>query len=122
MLGGLYTVDPETGASEQIDLPDGAIAKGVTDGLLLRGRTLWVVENSANRLVRLRLSSDLSSGVVADVIDDDDVGGLFRVPTTVARHGDDLALVNARFDLGLPPPFGPGAPKGTDYDVVLIRR
>jgi streptogramin lyase len=122
VLGGLYTVDPETGASEQIELPAGAIAKGVADGLLLRGRTLWVVENSANRLVRLRLSSDLSSGVVADVIDDDDVGGLFRVPTTVARHGDDLALVNARFDLGLPPPFGPGAPKGTDYDVVLIRR
>jgi len=122
VLGGLYTVDPETGASEQIDLPAGAIAKGVTDGLLLRGRTLWVVENTANRLVKLRLNDDLSAGVVADVIDDDDVGGLFRVPTTVARHGDDLALVNARFDQGLPPPFGTGAPKGTDYDVVLIRR
>jgi hypothetical protein len=122
VLGGLYTVDPETGASEQIGLPAGAIAKGVADGLLLRGRTLWVVENTANRLVKLRLSADLSTGVVAEVIDNDDVGGLFRVPTTVARHGDDLALVNGRFDLGLPPPFGPGAPKGTDYDVVLIRR
>jgi hypothetical protein len=33
---------------------------------------------------------------------------MFQVPTTVARHGDELALVNARFDLGLPPPFGPG--------------
>jgi hypothetical protein len=122
LLGGLYTVDPETGASEQIDLPDGAISPDVTDGLLLRGRTLWVVENAANRLVRLRLTADLSSGVVADVVDNDDVGGLFRVPTTVARHGDDLALVNARFDLGLPPPFGQGAPAGTDYDVVVLHR
>ena len=122
VLGGLYTVDPDTGASEQIELPDGAIAPGVTDGLLLRDRTLWVVENAANRLVKLRLSGDLSRGVVADVIDNDTVGGLFRVPTTVARHGEDLALVNARFDLGLPPPFGEGAPKGTDYDVVLLQR
>ncbi|HEY7723519.1 MAG TPA: hypothetical protein VIB11_16905 [Pedococcus sp.] len=122
VLGGLYTVDPETGASEQVDLPDGAINPGVADGLLLQGRTLWVVENATNRLVRLRLAADLSSGVVAEVVDNDDVGGLFRVPTTVARHGDDLALVNARFDLGLPPPFGQGAPAGTDYDVVVLHR
>jgi hypothetical protein len=122
VLGGVYTVDPDTGASEQIDLPDGALAPDVADGLLLRGRTLWVVENFANRLVKLRLSGDLSKGVVADVIDNDDVGGLFRIPTTVAGHGDDLALVNGRFDLGIPPPIGEGAPKGTDYDVVLIRR
>jgi hypothetical protein len=40
----------------------------------------------------------------------------------VARHGDKLALVNGRFDLGLPPPFGRGAPPGTDYDVVLVNR
>jgi hypothetical protein len=46
----------------------------------------------------------------------------FRVPTTVAKHGDELALVNGRFDLGLPPPFGSGAPPGTEYDVVLIAR
>lgn len=45
----------------------------------------------------------------------------FRSPTTVARFGSRLVLVNARFDLSLPPPFGPGAPPGTDYDVVLVR-
>jgi hypothetical protein len=122
VLGGLYTVDPDNGDSRPIDLPGGAIGRDVADGLLLEGRTLWVVENAANRLVRLRLSADLSSGVVTDVIDNDDVGGLFRVPTTVARHGDSLALVNARFDLGLPPPFGEGAPAGTDYDVVVLHR
>ena len=80
VLGGLYTVDPDTGASEQIDLPDGAIAPGVTDGLLLRDRTLWVVENAANRLVKLRLSGDLSRGVVADVIDNDTSAGCSGFP------------------------------------------
>jgi hypothetical protein len=78
---------------------------------------MGVVENFANTLVRVTLSSDLASGTITSVIQ----SPLFRVPTTVARHGDRLALVNGRFDLGLPPPFGPGAPPGTDFDVVLVR-
>ena len=45
---------------------------------------------------------------------------LFRVPTAVAEDGHRLALVNARFDLGFPPPFGPGAPPGTDFNVVQL--
>jgi sugar lactone lactonase YvrE len=114
-LGQLFTINPATGASAAIDV-DGLIA-GTPDGLLLAGRDLWVVENFANTLVRVTLSEDLSSGTITSVI----TSPLFRVPTTVAKHGDRLALVNGRFDLGLPPPFGPGAPPGTDFDVVLVR-
>jgi sugar lactone lactonase YvrE len=114
-LGALFTVDPATGESTAIAV-DGLIA-GTLDGLLLQGRDLWVVENFANTLVRVRLSSDLSSGEITATI----TSPLFRVPTTIARHGSRLAAVNARFDLGLPPPFGPGAPPGTDFDVVLVR-
>ena len=83
----------------------------------LAGRQLWIVENFANRLVRVTLSPDLTSGAITSVI----TSTLFRVPTTVAKHGSRLALVNGRFDLGLPPPFGSGAPPGTDFDVVLVR-
>ena len=114
-LGALFTIDPATGASAEIAV-DGLIP-GTPDGLLLAGRQLWVVENFANTLVRVTLSSDLSSGTITAEITSD----LFRVPTTVARHGSRLAVVNGRFDLGLPPPFGPGAPPGTDFDVVLVR-
>jgi sugar lactone lactonase YvrE len=114
-LGQLFTVDPATGASEAVAV-DGLIA-GTLDGLLLDGRQLWVVENFANTLVRVTLSPDLSSGTITSVI----TSPLFRVPTTVAKHGNRLALVNGRFDLGLPPPFGPGAPPGTDFDVVRVR-
>ncbi len=114
-LGALFTVDPSTGESTAIDV-DGLIA-GTLDGLLLQGRDLWVVENFANTLARVSLSPDLSSGVITATI----TSPLFRVPTTIARHGSRLAAVNGRFDLGLPPPFGPGAPPGTDFDVVLVR-
>ena len=113
-LGALFTVDPATGASAAIAV-DGLIPR-TPDGLLLAGRSLWVVENFANTLVRVTLSPDLSSGTITSTI----TSPLFRVPTTVAKHGNLLALVNGRFDLGLPPPFGPGAPPGTDFDVVLV--
>jgi sugar lactone lactonase YvrE len=114
-LGALFTVDAATGESTAIDV-DGLIA-GTLDGLLLHGRDLWVVENFPNTLARVSLSSDLSSGEITATI----TSPLFRVPTTIARHGSRLAAVNARFDLGLPPPFGTGAPPGTDFDVVLVR-
>ena len=114
-LGALFTVDPATGASAPVAV--GGLIAGTPDGLLLAGRRLWVVENFANTVVEVTLSPDLSSGEITSTI----TSPLFRVPTTVARHGDRLALVNGRFDLGLPPPFGPGAPPGTEFDVVIVR-
>jgi hypothetical protein len=116
-LGILALVDPATGVSTEIPLTGPALVPTTLDGLQLEGRTAWVVQNFDNSLARVELSPDLTSGEVVDVIRSD----LFRVPTTVARHGSTLALVNGRFDLGFPPPFGPGAPPGTDFDVVQIR-
>ena len=116
-LGILALIDPTTGVSRQIPLTGPGLVPGTLDGLQLEGRTAWVVQNFANSVARVELSPDLTNGRVVEVITSD----LFRVPTTVARHGSTLALVNGRFDLGFPPPFGPGAPPGTDFDVVQIR-
>ena len=116
-LGILALVDPATGISTQVPLTGTALVPGTLDGLQLEGRTAWVVQNFANSVARVKLSPDLTSGRVLDVITSE----LFRVPTTLARHGCTLVLVNGRFDLGFPPPFGPGAPPGTDFDVVQVR-
>jgi hypothetical protein len=116
--GELYLVNPRTGASRTIAITGGTITPGTPDGILLDGRTLWVVENFAERLVKIRLSGDLTSGRITETFTSE----LFRIPTTVAKSGDRLALVNARFDLGFPPPFGPGAPAGTDFDVVQVEK
>ncbi|GAA1557881.1 hypothetical protein GCM10009789_09140 [Kribbella sancticallisti] len=117
-LGAVMTVDPRTGASQTIAITGGAITPGTPDGILLDGKTLWVVENFAERLVKIRLSSDLTSGRITAAITSE----LFRIPTTVAERGNRLAIVNARFDLGLPPPLGTGIPPGTDYDVVQLEK
>jgi len=45
---------------------------------------------------------------------------LFDDPTTAAIYGDELALPNGRYDLGLPSPFGPGAPPGTTFNVIVV--
>ena len=66
--------------------------------LVLEGRRLWAVQNT-NQVTRIRLRPDLTSGVVEKVITSD----LFQVPTTTARFGRRLAVVNAKFDTGFPP-------------------
>ncbi len=117
-LGALVTIDPATGVSRSIDLTGGSLVPGTVDGILLHGRTVWVVENFANALAEVSLAPDLSTGRVVKTIADP----AFHVPTAVAAHGGRLALLNARFDLGFPPPLGPGAPPGTDFDVILTSR
>lgn len=117
-VGALFTIDPRHGDSRLIPLTRGSLVPGPPDGILLGGKDLFVVENFANTLVKVRLSPHLTDGSVTASVSDP----AFQVPTAVAEHGHDLALVNARFDLGFPPPIGPGAPPGTSFNVVVIER
>jgi len=55
------------------------------------------------------LSPDLSSATTEGII----TSPLFQVPTTVARQGSRLALVNAKFDTGVPP-------TATSFEVVIV--
>jgi hypothetical protein len=115
-LAILATVNPHTGVSAQVDIGGGSLTADTVDGLVRDGNTAWVVENFANTVVKLRLSHRFTTGTILKSITDP----LFRVPTGGALHGSRLALVNGRFDLGFPPPIGPGAPPGTDFNVVQI--
>jgi sugar lactone lactonase YvrE len=112
-LGVLYRIDPTTGIATEIDLGGGAVPSG--DGLVLHGHTLYVVQNFLNQISVVTLAPDLASGQVTEVITSD----LFRIPTTGARFGGDLSVVNARFDVALPPILG-GEPMSIDYDVVRV--
>jgi sugar lactone lactonase YvrE len=103
--GQLYTVDPRTGASATI----AGVSVPQVDGLVLDGRRLWAVQNT-NQVTRIRLAADLSSGVVEEVITSE----LFQVPATAARFGSRLAVVNAKFDTGIPPP-------ADQYELVLVK-
>ena len=94
--GSLYTVDPASGESATI----AGVSVPNVDGIVLQGRRLWAVQNADDQVTRIRLSPHLASGVVEEVITSD----LFQVPTTAARFGSRLAVVNAKFDTGSHPP------------------
>jgi sugar lactone lactonase YvrE len=102
--GQLYTVDPTSGASATI----AGVSVPSVDGIVLAGRRLWAVQNT-NQVTRIRLAPDLASGVVERVITSD----LFQTPTTAVRFGSRLAVVNAKFDTGIPP-------TADQYEVVLV--
>ena len=101
----LYTVDPDTGASALIE---GVSVPG-TDGIILRGQTLWTVQGALNQIAVIDLSRDLSSGAITRAI----TSPLFHFPSTAALHGGRLAVVNAKFDTGFPP-------TADEYEVVIV--
>lgn len=104
--GTLYNVDPATGQAVAVDTGGTLLTRG--DGILLRGKTLYVVRNQANEVVELRMSPDFLSATFVDAVTDPN----FDVPTTIARQGSRLYAVNARFGT-------PSTPE-TEYDIVLV--
>ena len=104
--GKLYRVNPRTGASATI----AGVSVPNVDGIVLKGTRLWAVQNN-NQVTRVRLSRRLRAGVVEKIITSD----RFQVPSTAARYGRWLAVVNAKFDTGFPP-------TADQYEVVLVRR
>jgi len=61
-------------------------------------------------VTRIRLGRHLRSGVVEEVITSD----LFQTPSTAARFGRRLGVVNAKFDTGIPP-------TADQYEIVLVK-
>jgi sugar lactone lactonase YvrE len=107
--GRLYRIDPATGVAKTISLANGeSVPNG--DGILLDGKKLYVVQNQNNAIAVVRLSSDLTSGVVRKRITDPD----FQVPTTIDDFGHRLYAVNAR--------FGTPNPSTLAYQVVQVRK
>lgn len=106
--GKLFRIDPSTGATRNVDLGGATLPNG--DGLLLKGKSLYVVQNTNNQISVVQLAPDLGSGTVTRTITSPN----FDTPTTVARFGNRLYVVNARFST-------PPTPT-TTYNVVQVRR
>lgn len=86
----LFRVNPNTGVAREIPVDGDA---GLGDGLLLRGRTLYVATGLDNEVRVVELEPALQSGTLIRTITDP----LFDVPTTIAGFGRRLYVVNWRF-------------------------
>ena len=108
--GKLFTVDPQTGVADEIELTgmSGNVFRG--DGILLDGKTLYVVQNLLNQIAVVELETDLSAGTIVGLITSPN----FDVPTTIDEFGKWLYAVNARFTT-------PPTPD-TTYTIVQVEK
>jgi sugar lactone lactonase YvrE len=106
--GDLFTIDPASGEAAEIDI--GAASVSFGDGILLEGQTLYVVRNFLNLAAVVELAPDLGTGTYAAELTSPDLS----VPTTVARFGSSLFVVNAHFDVPVTP--------DTEYWITRLDR
>ncbi|WP_157744084.1 SMP-30/gluconolactonase/LRE family protein [Micromonospora zamorensis] len=106
LSGQLVRVDPRTGGSRVVDLGGYSVERA--DGLVLRGRTLYVIRNLTNVIAVVRMNAGYTAGVVQREI----TGPQLRSPATGDLLGSALYVVNGRFDVESTP--------STDYDIVRV--
>lgn len=106
--GALFRVNPATGRATRVDLGGASLTSG--DGLLVKGRRLYVVRNSLNQVAVFKLNANGTKGSPLTVL----TSPAFDVPTTIAAFKGGLYLPNARFST-------PPTPD-TEYWVTRIPR
>jgi Cu-Zn family superoxide dismutase len=93
--GRLFRVDTRTRAVAEVDLGGELLPNG--DGLLLRGATLYAVQNQQGVIAEVRLAGfgpDAPRGRVVGRLSDPS----FRFPTTVDEARGRLLVVNSQFN------------------------
>jgi sugar lactone lactonase YvrE len=90
--GELFRID--TGSKEVVEIDLGGKTLTNGDGLLLDGRTVYVVRNEQALIVPVKLSGEYISGEVGEPFTDPS----FAYPTTIAKTDGRLLVVNSQFD------------------------
>ncbi|PYC71223.1 superoxide dismutase [Micromonospora arborensis] len=106
LSGTLVRIDPRTGHSRLVDLGGYSVERA--DGLVLRGRTLYVIRNLSNVIAVVRMNAGFTAGVVQREV----TGPQLRSPATGDLLGSALYVVNGRFDVESTP--------STDYDIIRV--
>jgi sugar lactone lactonase YvrE len=92
----LYRIDTATHTPVLVDLGGDTLPNA--DGLLLDGKTLYVVQNFRNAIAVVELSPDYLSGTVGDPLTEPFTSNpSTKVPTTIAKFGNALYAVTAGF-------------------------
>lgn len=90
--GKLFRISTRSKVVREIDLGGKTVVNG--DGLVAHGSRLYVVRNSNNEVVEVKLRRGKREGRIQDTI----TSNLFAFPTTAARVGNRLLVVNSQFD------------------------
>jgi sugar lactone lactonase YvrE len=93
--GQLWRIDLGTRRIAEVELGGARLPNA--DGIVLRGRTLWVVQNFARQITKLKLRHRHRSATVEEVL----ATPADRTFTTAKRVGGRLLVVDSKF--GFPP-------------------
>lgn len=91
--GELFRIDVASGEVGPVALTGAELRTG--DGMVLDGRTLYVVRGGPGDIVPVELGDDLATGGVGPPLA---AAGL-ALPTTIAPAGDRLLVVNSQLDM-----------------------
>jgi hypothetical protein len=91
--GVLYLVDTETGAASPVNVQGEEQLFADGDGLYMDGRTLYIMQNFAQKIAVVELSDDLTQGTfIKNLVSDD-----FSIPTTITGYGNCIYAINTHF-------------------------
>ena len=96
--GKLFLIDSRTGVTDEIEIA-GAASLPNGDGLLLKGRRLYVVQNQLNRVAVFALGPRLAVALRLGFLS----SNTLAVPTTAAWVAGSVYAVNARFGTPVTP-------------------
>ena len=91
--GQLFRVDPSNGVATNVPLSGVATNVLRGDGIVRRGTTLYVVQNTLNQIAVVKLDPHGTAGTISKVLTDGDLD----VPATADLLGRAVYAVNARF-------------------------
>jgi hypothetical protein len=92
----VFRVNPRTGESQMVEMHGFSASFG--DGLLLRGRFLYIVHNQENKVSVVKLNRSLTEGRFKGTI----TKSTLDIPTTGTFAAGRLYVVNARFGVADP--------------------
>ena len=91
--GVLYKVNTETGSASPVAIQGAETLFVDGDGMYMEGRTLYIMQNFAEKIAVVELSDDLTQGTFVKSL----VSSNFAIPTTITGFGDSIYAINTRF-------------------------
>ncbi|MHC4433773.1 MAG: hypothetical protein ACYTBS_18180, partial [Planctomycetota bacterium] len=91
--GVLYLVDTENETASPVNIQGDEQLFQNGDGLYMDGRTLYIMQNFAQKIAVVELSDDLTQGTfVKNIVSDN-----FAIPTTITGFGNCIYAINTHF-------------------------
>ena len=115
--GVLYRVDTASGEASPLEIEGAEQLFQFGDGLYLKGRTLYIMQNFLNKIAVVQLSGDLSGGEFIRNIPGEGEFNPLDIATSIIGFGNGIYAINSNFfDLIF------GNPALVEAKVVRLRK